>query len=118
MRRTYNFALMGLICGAAILLAMSLPGAARAAIGNSTKTKATMHSRRSPMRRATSAQPPTAVAGIPAAGPGADIRVAEADTPAAEADTRAAGAVGREAAAWAVAAWADGEDNRPIVEAP
>jgi len=66
------------------------------------------------MRRATSAPPPITVGDIPAAGaaPEAVIQVAGAVGPeGAEAD-------GRGVAEWAVAAWAAGEDNNPIVEAP
>ena len=72
-----------------------------------------MRNRKLLTHRAASARLTTAEAGTPAAGPVAAIRVEEAD------GREAVAADGREAAAvWAVEAWAAGEDNRPIAEAP
>jgi len=69
------------------------------------------------MHRVTSAQPPTAAVVIPGEGEAVVLRVAAAGGPA-EVATLAVVVAGREAAEWAVAAWAAGEDNRAIAEAP
>ena len=128
MQRTNNVALFGLISAAAILLAISLPRVARAGDSQSKLSgrwqfnKDQSDDAQQKITDAQSNQRTSANSGggYPGGGTGGGYPGAapEAVIRAAEAATRAAGAVGREAAGWAVAAWAAVEDNRPIAEAP